>query len=97
MPDPLETFDKDPDALLDYGFNWAPWLPTGDTIASATWTIAPVCEGGLEVDHQTETTKIASVWLTGGNVGQSYDVTCHVVTAGGREDDRSFRVNVLER
>ena len=33
-----DSYIKDPDAVLDYQWNWATWLPTGDTIASATVT-----------------------------------------------------------
>lgn len=42
-------FIKDPDESLDYGFDLVDWLSTGDTIASAVWTI-------VEVNTSTDTT-----------------------------------------
>lgn len=35
-------FIKDPGESLDYGFNLVDWLSTGDSIASATWSITEV-------------------------------------------------------
>ena len=86
------SFVKDPDAVLDYEWDWAAWLGT-DTIASHTVTAAT----GLTVDTSEATTTAVTAWLSGGSVGMSYAVTCHVVTAAGREDDRTVTVTVMER
>lgn len=90
------SFLKDDSAVLDYQFNWAgerPWLTGGDTIVSHTVTAA----SGLTVDSTEATGTAVTVWLSGGTVGQSYAVTCHIVTAAGREDDRTATVTVMER
>ena len=86
------NFVKDPDAVLDYEWDWSAWLGT-DTIASHTVTAAT----GLTVDSSTATSTAVTAWLSGGSVGASYAVTCHVVTAAGREDDRTVTVTVMER
>jgi len=86
------SFVKDPDAVLDYEWDWSAWLGT-DTIASHTVTAAT----GLTVDSSTATSTAVTAWLSGGSVGMSYAVTCHVVTAAGREDDRTVTVTVMER
>ena len=86
------SFVKDPNAVLDYEWDWSAWLGT-DTIASHTVTAAT----GLTVDSSTATSTAVTAWLSGGSVGQSYAVTCHVVTAAGREDDRTVTVTVMER
>lgn len=87
------VFEKDPDAVLDYEFDWSDWLPTGDTIASAVVT----ADTGLTIDSQSETTTAVTVWLSGGTAITSYEVTCHIVTAEAREDDRTIVVQVIER
>lgn len=90
------SFVKDPDAVLDYKFDYAgskPWLTGTDTIASHTVTAS----AGLTVDSTEATDTAVTVWLSGGTVGQTYSVTCHVVTAAGREDDRTVTVTVMER
>ena len=86
------SFVKDPNAVLDYEWDWSAWLGT-DTIASHTVTAAT----GLTVDSSTATSTAVTAWLSGGSVGASYAVTCHVVTAAGREDDRTVTVTVMER
>ena len=79
------SFLKDPDAVLDYQFNWGDWLGA-DTIASHTVTAAT----GLTVDSSTATSTTVTAWLSGGTEGETYSVTCHIVTAAGREDDRTM-------
>ena len=86
------NFTKDPDAVLDYEFDWSAWLGT-DTIATHTVT-APA---GLTVDSTEATTTTVTMWLSGGSVGASYAVACHIVTAAGREDDRTVTITVQER
>jgi hypothetical protein len=85
----------DPDARLDYPFDWSDWLPEGDSIESATVT----AEAGVTVDGTPTIvggTKVVP-YILGGTVGQTYDVTCHIVTADGREDDRSITLVVKEK
>ena len=86
------SFILDPNAVLDYEWDWSAWLGT-DTIASHTVTAAT----GLTVDSSTATSTAVTAWLSGGSVGASYAVTCHVVTAAGREDDRTATITVQER
>lgn len=85
----------DPSAILDYPLDWSAWLPAGDTIVSAEVTapdditVAPDPEivGGTKV----------VAWLSGGVDRINYDVTYHIVTAQGRQDDRSITLVVRER
>ncbi len=86
------SFTHDPDAVLDYLFDWSDWLGA-DTIASHTVTAGT----GLTVDSSTATTTAVTVWLSGGSVGASYAVTCHIVTAAGREEDRTMTFTMEQR
>lgn len=88
----LATFTKDPDAKLPYTFNWADWLGD-DTITSSTWSV-PV---GINKDSDTKTPLTTTVRLSGGTIGQTYEVTNHIVTAGGSEDDRTLLIRVEAR
>lgn len=83
---------KDPDAVLDYHLDWEDWL-AGDTISAAAWTLP----SGITKDSQAETDTVATIWLSGGSPGNRYFVKCHITTAAGREEDRTFRVDVRER
>ena len=104
------TVDKDPQAELDYTWDWraltngndtspdaTDWLESGETITSHTVT----AESGLTVDSSSLTDSSTSVtaWLSGGTVGQHYLVVCHIETsnATSRKDDRTLKVNVKQR
>lgn len=80
----MTTYTKDPNATLDYVWNWTPWLE-GDTITSHS-VIAPA---GITVDSTTTDGKAVTVWLSGGQIGGAYDVVCRITTALGRTDDRT--------
>lgn len=87
-----ETFWKDPNAKLDYKWDWSAWLGV-DTIATFTVTAAT----GLTVDSSSATTTAVTAWLSGGSVEQAYSVVCHIVTVEGRQDDRTIQIMVTEQ
>ncbi len=89
----IKKFTKDPNAVLDYTIDWSAWLAPGDTITDATATVS---DNSLVVDTVSFTTDDTTVWLSGGVIGESYDVTIHVTTNGGREDDRTITINMKE-
>ena len=82
-----ELFIKDPDALLDYMVDWSTWLGN-DTIATSVWTVP----SGITKSNDTKTPKTATIWLSGGTVGQRYDITNRITTDGGRTDDRTMSI-----
>lgn len=93
---------KDPDAILDYGWNLrtpgGEWLAADETITSFAVVASPAGLTVAPAGHpNTESNGVITYWLAGGVAGQSYNVTCHVVTSAGREDDRTTRVDVFER
>lgn len=96
MPDYVEglKLTKDPDAVLDYKFDWTDWL-NGDTISTRAVTV----DTGLTKDSDsiTDTNKSVTVWLSGGTVGTSYDVRCRITTAAGRTDDRTVTIHIKNR
>lgn len=88
----LKTFFKDPDAVLDYELDWTPWLGL-DTIVISTWTVPT----GITKDSDTNTPTSATIWLSGGTVGTKYDLTNHITTAAGREDDRTITISIKQK
>ena len=86
----IPTYSKDPDETLDYIINWATHLGS-DTISSSSW----VAETGITIDSDTNTTTTATVWLSGGTLGQFYLVTNTIVTDGGRTLEQSIRVHMV--
>lgn len=92
----MAKFKKDPDAVLDYTFDWSDYLePVGDTIVAVTAAVSP--DGGVEVDRAEFTATTSTVWLKGGTPGITYDVTHHIETEAGREDDRTMFISVVQK
>ena len=100
----FKTFTKDPDAVLDYKFDWAAltngtgasdWLAAGETISSHTITAA----AGIAVDSSaiTDASTSVTVWLSSGTANIDYTVACKIVTNALRTDERTMVVSVRQR
>ena len=87
------SFLKDPDAVLDYMFDWSSWLQSGETISTSTMTAST----GITVDSDVATTTTTTVWLSGGTAGETYEVTNHITTSNSRAEDRTITIVCLER
>jgi len=85
----------DPDATVDYGFEWEDWL-AGDTISDLTVLLgAELSKESQQIDG---TTTIAWLSVVGGTgAGTRVLMTHRVVTAGGRTEDRSMYITVAEK
>lgn len=89
----MTTYLLDPDARLDFTFDWTDWLATGETITAHTVTATT----GVTIDGApTESSGIVTVWLKDGVLGERAQVTCHITTSAGRRTDRTFDVLVQE-
>jgi hypothetical protein len=93
----MSTYVKDPDAVLDYGFDWSDWLRTNETITASTWSIDPSDSPGLAKDSDSFDNTATTAWLSGGEADEEYEVTNHITTSDGREDDRSHKIKVRQR
>ena len=80
-----KAFRIDPDAKKDYVFDWAAFLDA-DTIDSYVLTAA----GVVEIVNDSRTDTAVTVWVRDVGDGATGSVTCHIVTAAGREDDRTM-------
>ena len=85
---------KDPDARMDYGVDWAGWLVGDDVIQTSAWNITGE---GLTVEHFEFTDTSATIWISGGVVGRSYEMVNRITTLGGRRDDRTIIVRIGEK
>lgn len=93
MAEILATRTKDPDAKLEYGFNFSDWLYSGDQISTAAWTVPT---GLTTVSTQVGTEKVKII-VSGGTAGENYKLSCKITTTDGRIDERSFALNVENR
>lgn len=87
------TITKDPNAKLDYTFDWSAYLsPVGDAVAIAEFFVE-----GVVIASQSVTPTTAVVWLTGGTLNSTHKVTCRITTDGGRKDDRTIYISIKEQ
>ena len=100
----MTTYIKDPDAILDYKFDWkaktnlsgnTDWLESGETISSFTITAASGLTVGSSALSDTNTSVTA--WLSGGTDGTTYELACKIVTSLSRTDERTISIQVEER
>lgn len=82
----------DPQAVLDYTFDWSRWLASGETITTAT-----VTGDGVTIDSTDTTTTTVAAWVSGGTLGEIETVKCAITTSGGRTDERTIRLSIRER
>lgn len=86
-------FQKDPDEVLDYTFNWTDWLEPGETISSSVITVT----GGIILNSQSNTTFRATCFVSGGNSGVPYAVKDTIVTSLARTAVRTITIRVTPR
>ncbi|HMG44645.1 MAG TPA: hypothetical protein VK611_25150 [Acidimicrobiales bacterium] len=92
---PPPTYPHDPDAVLDYKWKWASWLPAGDTIASVDVTKA---EGDtVEIDDVEHDGTEVVAWVSGGTADTFVQLTARITTTQGRVDDRTMQLYVQHR
>lgn len=91
---------KDPDSQLIYSIDWATeWLPTGDSLASASYTVETIDGDSSPLTKESSGIQggISYVELSGGTAGEIYTVTCTITTTDSNTDVRRFRVKVEDR
>jgi len=93
-PTPVRSFQKDPSANLDFGFDWSEWLGSADQISSSSWVSVP---GDLALSNPDFGNLSTLVWVSGGSDGTDYLVTNQVTTRDGRTDERTFAISVVQR
>ena len=80
---------KDPDEVADYAVDWTPRLGA-DTVSQSTW-IVPT---GITMDSESKTPTMTIIWLSGGTLNKSYDVSNRIITSGGRTWDQTVRLKI---
>lgn len=94
-----ELKEKDPSAVLDYFVDWTKdryggpgWLGA-DTITISTWSVP----AGITKASESLAAGKATIWLSGGTLGQTYTVTNHITTAGGRQNEQSLYIQIVDK
>jgi hypothetical protein len=92
MTDTDTVYVKDPDAVLDYRWDWSAWLDD-DTIDTHQVTVA----GGVDLDSDSSDDTSVTAWISGGTHGDTATATARVTTTQGRTDDRTITLSIRQR
>jgi len=86
-----QRFVKEPNAVLDYTVDWSDWLGS-DTISASSWS----ADSGITVVSSGHDDTSATVWLSGGTAGTTYEVVNQITTAGGRVNEATIIILVID-
>lgn len=93
MTDPITDWIKDPDADLDWHFDWTDWLDEGEAISASVMTPS----AGITIHSAAFSSTDTTIWVAGGTVGNVYSVANKITTSVGRIDERTIRIRVKNR
>lgn len=102
MTTTLTTYNKDPEAVLDYIFDWSSWLATGEEISTEVVSIS-LAAGSyeptitLELDSEEFDESTVTAWISGGTMSTTYRVECKITTNSNRVDVRGILIRVTDR
>lgn len=87
---------KDPNAVLDFNWDWTEWLATNEDVIQ---TISIETNGVDLKPSPAPTTDglIVTAWLSGGVAGTRATARCRITTSAGRTDDRTINITIRER
>lgn len=92
---PAFVVNKDPDATLDYTWDWTEYLAEiSDTIQS--FTVTPDATLSLVGASVVSGTKVVA-YISGGQVGVPASAVCRITTVDGRIDDRTIHFNIIQK
>lgn len=89
--------EKDPDATLDYSEDWSTWLTDAGNDSITNLDILFGDTTTLELVSKSFLDGIATAFIRGGTIGQTEAATFRITTAGGRIDDRTIYLKIVDR
>lgn len=93
MPPFTELDAKDPDAEVFYSWDFTNWLGVGETISGYSF---PGFPAGVTNLSDSESGGVVQMKIGGGTAGESYDLTCRIVTSAGQTEDKTFTLPITE-
>ena len=94
----MDIFTKQPADVTTIDIDLSSYLPTGETINTATGFFQGTNDGALVLGYTTvnNTAKTVSQWVSAGTDGQYYHIAVNVTTSAGRVKQVDFKVRVKE-
>ncbi|UTW59981.1 hypothetical protein KFE96_06655 [Kordiimonas sp. SCSIO 12603] len=93
----MTVYAKDPSSEVDYSFDWANWLAADETITSTSWSVEPGAARALVLGADIAAGTVRGKYVSGGEVGCRYQLSCQITTSAGRAGERSVIIRIVER
>lgn len=83
----------DPQADLDYGIDWSPWLQEGEALESYAWTVT-----GADTHDEAQAAGVHTIFITA-PTGSEIQMTSTISTDSTppRTDERTIIIRVADR
>lgn len=92
----LGTYTQQPNEVLDYDLDFSEWMPSTDTVASATIAVTPTMTTPPSYAINAARTKV-KVWVYAGGVdGTTYKITVRATTTEFRVKEAEIKVRIKE-
>lgn len=89
----IPSFIKDPQAVLDFNWDWSGWRGANESIVSQT----VVAAAEITVESSSIVGKAVAAWISGGYVNTSHVIACTITTSAGRTETRRIQISVSLR
>ena len=86
---------KDPDAVLDYQFDWSLYLQPSETIVTSTFIV--IGSDTLALSNESIDGGLTTFWASGGVAGEAPQITNRITTNQGRTDDDTSILRIRPR
>lgn len=93
----MTIFPKDPASEVDFSIDWGAWLSGAEIITSANWTLFPDGPTSPVLGAAISSGSVQGIYVSGGEAGSRFRLTCHVTTDAGRSADRSLVLRIMEQ
>lgn len=95
----LLTIEKDQQSVLSYSFDWVDWLTGTDYITHVEYSVQARLNDPSPVVIESSGVALSKtyVFLSGGQLNKSYQISCKITTNSGLIERRIFVVNVTNK
>jgi hypothetical protein len=87
--------DKDPNAQINYTWDWTSWLTRSGSTSISTTSVTPDT-GITVVGSPAISSGLVTAVVSGGTLNGSYKLVCRINTNDGLIDERTIVVDVKE-
>jgi hypothetical protein len=87
----MSRYNKDPQDVLDYGFDYSLWMSSGDTISTSVFSVGGTCA----VTSSSVASHTAQCFVGSGTSDTLVKLSNKIVTSQGRTKEMSLDLRII--